>query len=190
MAGSDRDLKIEAAAIGDGVRDLMIEAAAMRGGFNMGPAAVGGGDRGLKMKKKPIRPEEGGILRLKKEAKAAWDHWFLTRRKAAQPQEEDTQAPRVGNKRKKVVKIKLPKEYVDHMAACPFTICADFSDEELARRTPEFREIYAAGRFLETKNREYWNALIAQYNELGYAEDENEVTDDDDDEEEEEVVKN
>jgi hypothetical protein len=45
--------------------------------------------------------------------------------------------------------------------------CADFSDEELGQCTPDFREIYAAGRFLETKNREYWNALIAQQKEFG-----------------------
>lgn len=65
---------------------------------------------------------------MKKEAKAAWDHWFLTRRKLRKaPQEatqEKAQAPGAGKKRKKVVKIKLRKEYVDHMAACPFTICA------------------------------------------------------------------
>jgi hypothetical protein len=86
----------------------------------------------------------------------------------------------------KVVKSKFPKELIEHMAACPFTVCNDLSDEKLAQRTPYFREVYATVKLFEAKNCEYWNALIAQQEELDYAEDENEVTDD----EEEAVVKN
>lgn len=151
-------------------------------------------DRDLKRKEaiRPAAEEEGGILRLKKEVYAAWDLFFQAQAKRRKVREatqekaqgrkatqETAQAPEAGKKRKKVVKNKLRQDYVDSMAARPFSIVPDLSEEKLAKHTPDFREIYAAAKFLELKNHEYWNALIAQQQEFGYAMDENEVTDDD-----------
>jgi len=165
---------------------------------------IGEGDRDLKTKMKDAggseggdtlkrneasRPweEEGGILKLKKESMAAMDLWFRTQspaRMARKDAQEKAQALGAGKKKMKVVKSKFPKELIEHMAACPFTVCNDLSDEKLAQRTPYFREVYATVKLFEAKNREYWNALIAQQEELGYAEDENEIEVTDDEEEE------
>lgn len=149
-----------------------------------------GDDRDLEMKEPKPWEVEGGILRLKKEADAAFDLWgnkFVPgamdrwlERKAKTVQE--AQVPGVG---KKVVKRKLPTGLVDYMAEDPFVVLMDIPEEELATKTPAFRQMYDIAKILEAKTREYHQALIDQQQIFGYAMDEDEVPVD-----ESEVAKN
>ena len=57
-----------------------------------------------------------------------------------------------------------------------------FTPAQLAKRSPECRQYYALSTFIDAKLRAYEQALIRQYNALGYAEDEIEVTNSDSEE--------
>ncbi|XBI23171.1 hypothetical protein VPH35_064103 [Triticum aestivum] len=85
-------------------------------------------------------------------------------------------------KRKKVVKRRLPQAVMEHMIARPYKIFDDIPDDELAEDTEHFREVYFERKLITDKILAYQRALIAQYNAMGYAEDETEVTDDDEEE--------
>ena len=151
------------------------------------------------MLKKTKRSEEGyGILKASKEAVAAvrlmrfhhirggldiWmDHWLEMKAKMAAEEEEAIK----NKKRKRVVKRRVPKALIDHMVAWPFGSANILTPVQLAKRSLERRRYYALSSFIEAKLRAYQQALIRQYNALGYAEDEIEVTDSEEEEEEEE----
>ena len=147
-------------------------------------------------KKQASSSEEGyGILKAKKEAVAAarllrfrrvpggseiWmDHW--REMKAKEAADEAAEAARPVKKRKRVLKRRLPKALIDHMVARPFRSVEDLTPAQLAKRTSGFRQYYPLTTFVDAKLRDYQQALIRQYNAVGYAEDETEVTDSEED---------
>ncbi|CAN6362264.1 unnamed protein product [Urochloa humidicola] len=131
---------------------------------------AGGADH----KSQQASPSEGGeILRLVKEVRAAM---AARDRLSPKPTEKKAQTPVVG-KKKKVVKKKLPKESIDRMKDRLYTF-DEIPEDELPKYTQEFRDIYAANKVIADKIVAYQRALIAQYDALGFAEDEMEVTDD------------
>ena len=84
-------------------------------------------------------------------------------------------------KRKRVVKCRVPKALIDHMVAWPFGSGNYLTPAQLAKRSPKFRQYHALSTFINTKLCDYEQALIRQYNALGYAEDEIELTDSEED---------
>ena len=151
---------------------------------------------GMLLKKTRRSEEEGyGILEASKEAVAAvrlmrfkhipggldiWmDHWLEMKAKMAAEEEEAIK----NKKRKRVVKRRVPKALIDHMVAWPFGSANILTPVQLAKRSLERRRYYALSSFIEAKLRAYQQALIRQYNALGYAEDEIEVTDSEEEEE-------
>jgi len=145
--------------------------------------------------KKTRRSEEGyGILKAKEAVAAVrlnrfkripggldiWmDHWLEMKAKMAAEEEEAIK----NKKRKRVVKRRVPKALIDHMVAWPFGSANILTPVQLAKRSLERRRYYALSSFIEAKLRAYQQALIRQYNALGYAEDEIEVTDSEEEEE-------
>ncbi|CAO2187025.1 unnamed protein product [Urochloa humidicola] len=111
--------------------------------------------------------EVGKILKLKKEA-------MLLLKPAA----EDTKSPVRASKKKKIMKQRLPKEFLDFLVAKPYKPLGDLSQERLAELSPEFRKWYATEKAAADKFLEYQQALINQYLTDGYAEDEFEVSED------------
>ena len=99
------------------------------------------------------------------------DHWLEMKAKMAAEEEA------MKKKRKRVVKCRVPKALIDHMVAWPFGSGNYLTPAQLAKRSPECRQYYALSTFIDAKLRAYEQALIRQYNALGYAEDEIEVTD-------------
>ena len=85
-------------------------------------------------------------------------------------------------KRKRVVRRRVPKALIDHMVAWPFGSGNYLTPAQLAKRSPECCQYYALSTFIDAKLRAYEQALIRQYNALGYAEDEIEVTNSDSEE--------
>ncbi|CAN6286823.1 unnamed protein product [Urochloa humidicola] len=92
------------------------------------------------------------------------------------------QAGVVKTKRTKVVKTRLPQEFIDYMIATPNPTVDEISEEELAKCSKQYREGYAKRKFKDDKIKAYYDALLDQYEAKGYAEDEAEVevTDDED----------
>ncbi|CAL4919043.1 unnamed protein product [Urochloa decumbens] len=86
-------------------------------------------------------------------------------------------------KRTKVVKTRVPQKFIEYMMRTPHPICDGLSEDELAKHTEEFREGYAKRKFKSDKIRAYYDALLDQYKEKGFAEDEAEVEVTDDEEE-------
>ena len=145
---------------------------------------------GMLLKKTRRSEEEGyGILKASKEAVAAvrlmrfkhipggldiWmDHWLEMKAKMAAEEEEAIK----NKKRKRVVRRRVPKALIDHMVAWPFGSGNYLTPAQLAKRSSEFRQFYPLTTFVDAKLRDYEQALIRQYNALGYAEDEIELTD-------------
>jgi len=146
------------------------------------------------MLKKTKRSEEGyGILKAKKEAVVAvrlnrfkripggldiWmDHWLEMKAKMAAGEEEATKT----KKRKRVVRRRVSKALIDHMVAWLFGSGNYLTPAQLAKRSPECRQYYALSTFIDAKLRDYEQALIRQYNALGYVEDEIELPDSEED---------
>lgn len=140
-----------------------------------------------------VRRKEGfDILKKKKESRAAMDlrklrfvpggmdNW-MDRWMEMKAKLEEEEAARPVKKRKRVVKQRMPKSLIDHMVAVPFTTIEDLTPAQLEKRTPGFRQLHALTTFVNAKMRDYEQALIDQYNALGYAEDETEVTDNEED---------
>jgi hypothetical protein len=75
----------------------------------------------------------------------------------------------------------VPKALIDHMVAWPFGSGNYLTPTQLAKRSPECRQYYALSTFIDAKLRDYEQALIRQYNALGYVEDEIELTDSEED---------
>ncbi|RCV12087.1 hypothetical protein SETIT_2G240700v2 [Setaria italica] len=83
--------------------------------------------------------------------------------------------PRRG--KKKVVKKKLPEAHIDDVEERLYTI-KDIPEDDLAKYySQEFRDIYGAEKVIAHKIAAYQRALLAQYDALGFAEDETEVSD-------------
>ncbi|KAF8775639.1 hypothetical protein HU200_004418 [Digitaria exilis] len=83
----------------------------------------------------------------------------------------------------KVVKRLLPQDFIDYMMETPSPILDEVPEDELAKRPKFFRDAYARCKVRNDKIKAYYDALIDQYKQLGYAEDESEVTDDEEMEE-------
>ncbi|CAN6344413.1 unnamed protein product [Urochloa humidicola] len=95
------------------------------------------------------------------------------------PPKMKAQTPVVG-KKKKVVKKRLSKEFIDLIKDRLYTFDEIPEDELATYYTQEFRDIYAANKVIAEKTVAYERALIAQYDAQGFAEDEIEVTDEED----------
>jgi hypothetical protein len=130
MWGGDQDYlnpKLHSVVIGEGFHELWIGEGDQDLKTKMKDA--GGSEGGDTLKRNEAsRPweEEGGILKLKKESMAAMDLWFRTQspaRMARKDAQEKAQVLGAGKKKMKVVKSKFPKELIEHMAACPCTVC-------------------------------------------------------------------
>jgi hypothetical protein len=149
-------------------------------------ASESGDDGALNLKK------EGEMLKLREElweAKRLWseklvpgalDRW-LERKKT-------TQAPAVAGKKKKkkVVRVIFPDNYIDYIKENP-SMMRELSNKEMAKCPERFRQTYAITKVINAKNLAYQQALIDHYQAFGFAYDEKEVTDE---EEEMKVVKN
>ncbi|KAJ1260089.1 hypothetical protein BS78_10G205400 [Paspalum vaginatum] len=123
------------------------------------------GDRGLE-RKEASAPEGFDILRKKKVMMAL----LAVHRKARSSEAVKGGwgwPAEAGKKRMKVVKKKLPKAVIDLMKRRP----------PIPTEIPEEDRMYYAWRSAQA---DYEKALIRQYEELGYAEDETEVVADDD----------
>ncbi|XP_066354347.1 uncharacterized protein [Miscanthus floridulus] len=149
----------------------------------------------LKTKKKQACVSKGcGILKAKEEALAAvrllhfkrvpggmdiWmDHWREMKAKAAA---EEAASPMM-KKRKRVVQQRLPKALINLMVARPFRSIEDLTSAQLAKRSREFRKLYAFTTFADAKLRDYEQTSSGStYDAQGYAEDESDVTDDEED---------
>ncbi|CAO2202022.1 unnamed protein product [Urochloa humidicola] len=108
--------------------------------------------------------EVGEILKLGKEA--------MLLPTTAEEVLEDTQP----KKRKKIIKQRLPKGFLDFLVARPYKPVGDLSEEDLSKRTPQFRKWYAIEKAKADKFFKYQKALVDQYLAKGYAEDEFEVS--------------
>ncbi|CAN6315256.1 unnamed protein product [Urochloa humidicola] len=86
-------------------------------------------------------------------------------------------------KRTKVVKTRVPQEFIDYMLTTPHPTVDPLSEEELATRSKEYREAYVKRKFKGDKIKAYYDALLDQYRILGYVDDEAEVDVTDDGEE-------
>ncbi|CAL5098560.1 unnamed protein product [Urochloa decumbens] len=131
--------------------------------------------------------EQDLVLMLKREIKALVDRRREERAledrvagKKVQPVEEEAKPARTGNKRKKVVKRKVPQGLIDAMILNPHDPWNGYPEEELGKRPKKFREFYAKEKALADKVLEYEQALIKQFRTKGYAEDYIEVTDNED----------
>lgn len=80
-------------------------------------------------------------------------------------------------KRMKVVKHRVPQDFIDYMIATPSPILTERSEDELAKEGKPFRDTYAIHKVRNDKIKAYFRALLDQYEAQGYAEDESEVTD-------------
>ena len=132
-----------------------------------------------------------GILKKRKEAMAAQDLFDLQyvpgglgtwkdRWSEMKAKMEEEAAP--AKKRKRVVKQRFSKALIDHLVVCPFRSADDdLTPAQLAKRSHRYRQLHALSTFVDGKMRDYEQALIDQYNALGYAEDEREVTDNEED---------
>ncbi|CAN6322602.1 unnamed protein product [Urochloa humidicola] len=127
---------------------------------------------------------EGGgeILRRKKEMLAAMKAIGAEMYGVKLTTEAAHQAGAGKKKRTKVVKTRLPQEFIDYMIATPNPTVDEISEEELAKCSKQYREGYAKRKFKDDKIKAYYDALLDQYEAKGYAEDEAEVevTDDED----------
>ncbi|CAN6281375.1 unnamed protein product [Urochloa humidicola] len=86
-------------------------------------------------------------------------------------------------KRTKVVKTRVPQEFIGYMLVTPHPTVDPLSEEELATRSKEYREAYVKRKFKGDKIKAYYDALLDQYRTLGYVDDEAEVDVTDDNEE-------
>ena len=75
----------------------------------------------------------------------------------------------------------MPKALINLMVARSFRSIEDLTSAQLAKRSREFRKLYAFTTFADAKLRDYEQTLIRQYDAQGYAEDESEVTDSEED---------
>lgn len=140
-------------------------------------------------KLEPSTSEGSHILRLKKEAFAADGLWnemrdvpggmqrWLKASEAEAAKAEETRP----NKRRKVVKTSLTPKFIEFLRTRPSRTVTDISDETLSRKSESFRRHYLIRKYVDGKWADYLNALVKQYDLLGHAEDEDEVTDDEDD---------
>jgi hypothetical protein len=138
--------------------------------------------------KEPSTSEGSHILKLKKEAFAAdglWremlhvpggmHRWLKAREEVAKAEEARPK------KRKKVVKTSLTPKYIEFLRTFPTRTMTDISDERLSRKSETFRREYLMRKYIDGKWADYRKALVKQYDLLGHAEDEDELTDDEDD---------
>lgn len=83
-----------------------------------------------------------------------------------------------------MVEKRLPLAFIEKLIATPYPN-DDIPDDRLANLPQFYRDFYDEHRARNAKMMAYRQAIIDQYNEKGYEEDESEVTDD-----EEETVEN
>jgi len=103
--------------------------------------------------------------------------WLKAREAAAKA--EETQLTK---KRKKVVKTPLTPEFIQFLRTRPPRTFTDISAERLSSKSESFRREYLMMKYIDGKWADYRNALVKQYDLLGHAVDEDELTDDEDDE--------
>ncbi|CAN6214382.1 unnamed protein product [Urochloa humidicola] len=84
-------------------------------------------------------------------------------------------------KKRKLVKKRVPREYIDLIMARPYKGIDEIPEESLAKSTQEFREWYATEKAISDKISEYEQALINHFLTKGYVETLAGVTDDEDD---------
>lgn len=173
MRGASDDRDIKSASIGaDGIIDATRKKSEVADEI---PTAI------------EVSPWKGSeILRLKKEAFAAddlWNHyrdvpggmelWLKAKEDAAKA--EDFQPKK---KKMKIVKTRLTPKFIFMLKTSSLCTVSDITDESLAKKSESLRQMYTMRRYIDGKWTEYLNALVQQYDLLGYAEDEDEVTDD------------
>ncbi|CAN6373901.1 unnamed protein product [Urochloa humidicola] len=128
--------------------------------------------------------EQDLILQLKREMKALRDRkreeWALDDRMAGKKVGPAKEKAEPANKRKKVVKRKVPKESIEYMILNPHNPWNGYPEQKLRKSPQKFREFYAKEKARADKFLEYQKALIKQFRDKGYADDYTEVTDDDD----------
>ncbi|CAO2145414.1 unnamed protein product [Urochloa humidicola] len=128
--------------------------------------------------------EQDLILQLKREMKALRDRereeWALEDRMAGKKVRPVKEKAEPANKRKKVVKRKVPKESIEYMVLNPHNPWNGYPEEKLGKSPQKFREFYGKEKARADKFLEYQKALIKQFRDKGYAEDYTEVTDDED----------
>ncbi|CAO2039686.1 unnamed protein product [Urochloa humidicola] len=117
--------------------------------------------------------EEFKILKLKKAAMEAMD----LRAQRRKPKAMGTQPAMARKKKMKVVKERLPLELLKYMEMHPYKPIDEIPEERLAEESQDFREEYTLKKFVADKLFDYEHALVEQYQAMGYAEDETEVTD-------------
>ncbi|CAN6348828.1 unnamed protein product [Urochloa humidicola] len=127
-------------------------------------------DRMAGKKVRPLKREMDALMdRLREE-------WALEDRMAGKKVRSAEQAD-PANKRKKVVKSKVPKAQIEYMILNPHNSWNGYPEEKLGKSPKKFRELYAKGKARADKFLEYQKALIKQFREKGYADDYTEVTD-------------
>nr|AWA44748.1 hypothetical protein SS91I14_000007 [Saccharum spontaneum] len=121
--------------------------------------------------------EASDLRKLKKEAFEAKDLWkergvpgALERRVEAKA--EEAKAQEAQPKKRKLLVKRLPDTLI-----APYLI-EPIPAEELAKKSEPFRQMYTMRKYIDDKMFAYEQALINQYNNMGYAEDVTEVTDD------------
>lgn len=140
------------------------------------------GGRDVTTGKDEASASEGGeILRTKKEAMEAIEAKAI---ELGVPLKSKETKPAVDGKKTKVVKKRLPLAFIEKLIATPYPD-DDIPDDKLAKLPQVYRDFYDENRARNAKMKAYRQAIIDQYNDKGYAEDESEVTDD-----EEETVEN
>ncbi|CAO1945898.1 unnamed protein product [Urochloa humidicola] len=130
--------------------------------------------------------EQDLILMLKREIKALIDRRREERsledhvagKKVRSAEESEPAGTR--NKRKKVVKRKVPQGLIDCMILNPHNPWNGYPEEKLGKCPKKFRELYAKEKARTDKVLEYEHALIKQFRTKGYAEDYTEVSDNND----------
>ncbi|CAN6330353.1 unnamed protein product [Urochloa humidicola] len=127
--------------------------------------------------------EQDLILQLKREMKALRDRereeWALDDRMAGKKVGPAKEKADPANKRKKVVKRKVPKESIEYMILNPHNPWNGYPEQKLRKSPQKFREFYAKEMARADKFLEYQKALIKQFRDKGYADDYTEVTNDD-----------
>ncbi|CAN6178585.1 unnamed protein product [Urochloa humidicola] len=91
-------------------------------------------------------------------------------------------APQLGGalKKRKLMKKRVPREYIDYIIARPYKGIDDIPEESLAESSQEFREWYATEKAISDKMSEYEQALVNHFLTKGYVETLAEVSDDED----------
>ncbi|WVZ72528.1 hypothetical protein U9M48_020969 [Paspalum notatum var. saurae] len=144
----------------------------------------------MERKEEASAPEGGGeILKRKKAAMEAAGLLEFRRvpgtlarfleKKNAMAMAEETEQPPAGAVEEGGGR-RSPPALIHFIMPTPYRTIEDHTDEQLAERSEEYRELYAVAKFNDAKMVDYERALIDQYRDQGYVEDEWEVSDSDD----------